>query len=56
MPGQPDRRIALVIGVSAYDNAPRLRNPANDAAALAGKLRELGFAEVIEVSDPAARS
>jgi tetratricopeptide (TPR) repeat protein len=48
----PSRRVALVIGIGAYDNAPRLRNPASDAAAMAAKLRELGFAEVVEVSDP----
>ena len=52
----PGRRIALVIGVGAYQNAPKLRNPPNDAAAMAGKLRDLGFAEVIEVADPTARS
>jgi tetratricopeptide (TPR) repeat protein len=46
------RRIALVIGAGAYENAPALRNPANDAGAMAAKLRELGFAEVIELIDP----
>jgi len=48
----PGRRIALVIGVGAYQNAPGLRNPPNDAAAVAKAFRELGFAEVIEVLDP----
>ena len=46
------RRVALIIGIGAYDNAPQLRNPASDAAAMAAKLRELGFAEVVEVRDP----
>lgn len=41
----PPERIALVIGNSSYLQAP-LRNPANDARAVAGTLRELGF-EVI---------
>jgi uncharacterized caspase-like protein len=35
-------KIALVIGNSAYREAP-LRNPANDARAMAQTLRELGF-------------
>ena len=48
----PGRRIALVIGVGAYKNAPGLRNPPNDAAAVAKALRELGFADVTEVLDP----
>jgi uncharacterized caspase-like protein len=35
-------RLALVIGNGAYKEMP-LRNPANDAAAVAQKLRQLGF-------------
>ena len=38
-----ERRVALVIGNAAYDSAP-LRNPVNDARAMAATLRELGFA------------
>jgi hypothetical protein len=38
-----ERRMALVIGNAAYDSAP-LRNPVNDARAMATTLRELGFA------------
>lgn len=41
-----ERRLALVIGNSAYRNAP-LANPANDARAMSTKLRQLGF-EVME--------
>lgn len=41
-----ERRIALVIGNSAYPRAP-LDNPVNDATDIAAKLRNLGF-EVIE--------
>ena len=45
-------RIALVIGVGAYENVPSLANPPKDAHAMAELLRRLGFAEVVEVSDP----
>ncbi|SDH32356.1 caspase family protein [Propionivibrio dicarboxylicus] len=41
-----EKRIALVIGNSAYKDAP-LKNPANDARDVAAALRKLGF-EVIE--------
>ena len=44
-----DVRVALVIGNSAYPNSP-LVNPANDAAAMSGTLRQLGF-NVVEVRD-----
>ena len=40
------RRVALVIGNSAYNSAPVLANPRNDAADMAAVLGELGF-EVI---------
>ena len=43
------KRIALVIGNSAYTNSP-LKNPVNDAKDMANKLRGLGF-EVIERSN-----
>jgi tetratricopeptide (TPR) repeat protein len=45
------RRIALVIGMSAYANVPPLRNPASDARSIADTFRRLGFAEVIERED-----
>ena len=38
-----DRRVALVIGLSSYQNAPVLPNPAKDAQAIAAKFREAGF-------------
>lgn len=38
----PDKRIALVIGNSAYRTAP-LSNPLNDARAVSSNLRKLGF-------------
>jgi tetratricopeptide (TPR) repeat protein len=44
------RRVALVIGNSAYKAVGELANPRNDAAAVAGGLGRLGF-EVIEKHD-----
>jgi uncharacterized caspase-like protein/peptidoglycan hydrolase-like protein with peptidoglycan-binding domain len=38
-----DKRVALVIGNSAYLQAPPLANPKNDAEAIAGALERLGF-------------
>lgn len=38
-----EKRVALVIGNSAYKYAPRLENPANDADDMAEKLKGLGF-------------
>lgn len=43
-------RNALVIGNSNYQHVPELPNPKNDAAAVAGKLKSIGF-EVIEGRD-----
>jgi len=37
------KRVALVIGNSAYRNVPALPNPANDAADIAAALTRLGF-------------
>jgi hypothetical protein len=36
-------RLALVVGNSRYSGLPRLANPANDAQAIADKLRGIGF-------------
>jgi tetratricopeptide (TPR) repeat protein len=47
----PERRVALVVGNSAYAHAPALRNPTSDAKLLAQSLRESGFNEVREVYD-----
>jgi hypothetical protein len=38
------KRVALVIGNSAYRNVPALPNPANDAGDVAAALKRLGFA------------
>jgi formylglycine-generating enzyme required for sulfatase activity len=45
-----ERRIALVIGISAYQNAPALANPVNDARAIGEALRRLKF-DVTEIYD-----
>ena len=44
----PGRRVALVIGNSAYPDVGSLPNPAADARLVADTLRRLGFAEVVE--------
>jgi TPR repeat protein len=46
-----ERRVALVIGNSAYQAVPRLANPANDAAQVAAALKANGFASVRTVND-----
>jgi len=45
-PAQAERRVALVVGNSAY-KIGRLANPANDADAVAAALKELGFDRVM---------
>ena len=50
IPAEPETRVALVIGNSAYVNAEPLPNPANDAADVSGALERLGF-EVTRVND-----
>jgi uncharacterized caspase-like protein len=47
---QTDQRLALVIGNSNYSVANKIKNPVNDAKAMAALLRRLGF-EVIEQED-----
>ncbi|MGP0094983.1 MAG: SUMF1/EgtB/PvdO family nonheme iron enzyme [Xanthobacteraceae bacterium] len=42
-PGRAEKRVALVIGNSAYQNTPVLSNPKNDATDLSAALRTLGF-------------
>ncbi|WP_181832604.1 caspase family protein [Bosea caraganae] len=45
-----ERRVALVIGNSAYKNAPALPNTVNDARDMAASLRRVGF-EVVDGVD-----
>jgi TPR repeat protein len=42
-PASAEKRIALVVGNSAYQNVTRLDNPKNDAALIATTMRDLGF-------------
>jgi uncharacterized caspase-like protein len=53
-PASAEKRVALVIGNAAYEHAPRLANPGNDAGDMAAKLRNLGF-EVVDGIDLAKR-
>jgi tetratricopeptide (TPR) repeat protein len=47
------KRVALVIGNSAYQHVPRLTNPVNDAHDMAETLKSLGF-DVIHEDDQSA--
>ncbi len=51
----PERRIALVIGIGAYQTVPQLANPVRDGKAIADTLRALSF-DVAELYDPDARN
>jgi uncharacterized caspase-like protein len=42
-PALAEKRVALVIGNSAYKNVPRLANPVNDAGLVGGMFRNAGF-------------
>ncbi|WP_261334681.1 caspase domain-containing protein [Rhizobium leguminosarum] len=42
-----EKRVALVVGNSAYQHVPTLPNPKNDAGDMAAKLRDLGFVVVV---------
>jgi uncharacterized caspase-like protein len=47
-PGHAEKRVALVIGNSAYQAVNRLANPTNDAGAMAETLKNAGF-DVVDV-------
>jgi uncharacterized caspase-like protein len=42
-PAFAEKRVALIIGDSAYQNAPQLKNPVNDAALMAATFKSAGF-------------
>ena len=42
-----DKRVALVVGNSAYEHSPALTNPANDARDMAASLKATGFEVVV---------
>src|SRR5262245_18523589 len=48
------KQVALVIGNGAYANQP-LKNPSNDARAIAARLKELNY-EVVSVIDAGRRA
>jgi hypothetical protein len=50
MPPPPDQRVALVIGNSNYQTAPKLANPNNDAQSVSELLNSAGF-EVTQATD-----
>jgi tetratricopeptide (TPR) repeat protein len=50
-PSASGRRVALVIGNSAYAAVPALPNPKRDAEAVAAALREIGFQSVTVIND-----
>jgi uncharacterized caspase-like protein len=50
-PAMAEKRVALVIGMSKYQQVPRLTNPARDAAAMANLFRKAGFDVVDAKSD-----
>lgn len=45
-PAMAERRVALVIGNSAYKSVPRLANPTNDATLVGGMFKKAGFDNV----------
>ncbi|WP_246583312.1 caspase family protein [Bradyrhizobium iriomotense] len=45
-PAHADRRVALIIGNSAYKSAPKLSNPVNDATRVGGMFKKAGFDSV----------
>jgi uncharacterized caspase-like protein len=50
-PAHAEKRVALVLGNSAYQNAPPLSNPVNDSALIASTLKNAGFDVVDTRSD-----
>jgi hypothetical protein len=54
-PSFADTRVALVIGNGAYQNAPRLPNPPNDATDVAAALKRSGFETILATDLDKAR-
>jgi uncharacterized caspase-like protein len=50
-PASAEKRVALVIGVSDYQQAPRLPNPSRDAEAMTSLFRKAGFDVVVSKRD-----
>jgi outer membrane protein assembly factor BamD (BamD/ComL family) len=49
--GLADKRVALVIGNYSYQNVDQLLNPKNDAPAIAKMFNDMGFDQVVLVTD-----
>jgi Caspase domain len=47
VPARAERRVALVIGNGAYQHAPQLPNPKNDAQDVAAALKRTGFETIV---------
>jgi uncharacterized caspase-like protein len=50
-PARAEKRVALVIGISRYQQVPQLGNPAHDAAAMGALFRKAGFDVVDDKRD-----
>src|ERR1700759_3215469 len=50
-PALAEKRVALVLGNSAYQNVPPLANPVNDAALMADTFKKAGFDVVVSKQD-----
>jgi hypothetical protein len=50
-PARAEKRVALVIGISRYQQVPPLGNPAHDAAAMGSLFRKAGFDVVDDKRD-----
>src|ERR1700743_2231906 len=50
-PAFAGKRVALVLGNSAYQNVPQLTNPVNDARLMAETFRKAGFDVVVARND-----
>jgi uncharacterized caspase-like protein len=50
-PASAEKRVALVIGMSEYQQAPRLPNPSRDAEAMTSLFRKAGFDVVVSKRD-----
>ena len=51
VPGHAEKRVALVVGNSAYRNVALLPNPERDAASIAKLFKQVGFDSVIEANN-----
>ena len=50
-PARAEKRVALVIGISAYQQAPQLPNPARDAEAMMALFKKAGFDVIVGKRD-----